>query len=273
MLTYQEILNQIENGEFSEFQIRNLMLSLSLKGQGKSTPKSDKKKFKLDEDTEAIMQKCKENLSEVFCCPHCGSISVVKNGTRNGRQRYRCKDCGKTFGDTYGTVLYKSKLSIEKWRKLLSYTLMNESVRFIRKETKLNARTILYNRHRIAELIRALAENLDDFESIAQADEYYIPLSFKDIKDPGYFIETLGRMPNRRLSRKGRYKYVKDAGYSADVVAEFDKARAEEIACLKDFIGKKDLKSCSRVSSAINGMAQDNIQKVLDNLDNQQIHH
>jgi len=216
------------------------------------------------------MQKCKENRSEVFCCPHCGSISVVKNGTRNGRQRYRCKDCRKTFGDTYGTVLYKSKLSIEKWRKLLSYTLMNESVCFIRKETKLNARTILYNRHRIAELIRALAENLDDFESIAQADEYYIPLSFKDIKDPDYFIETLGRMPNTHLSRKQRYKYAEKAGYTEDLVDQFYNEKEEDQNSLKDFIGKQDLKSPSKMSAALNALAQENIQKVLDNLDNQQ---
>ena len=129
------------------------------------------------------------------------SISVVKNGSKGGRQRYKCKDCKKSFGDTYGTVLYKSKLSIEKWKTLLAYTLHNDSVRFIRKETGMNFRTILYNRHRIAELLKVLLANLDNFESIVQADEYYIPLSFKDMKDPEYFIGTLGRMPNTRLSR------------------------------------------------------------------------
>lgn len=32
-------------------------------------------------------------------CPHCNSNQVVKKGgDRYGRQRYRCKDCGKGFG-------------------------------------------------------------------------------------------------------------------------------------------------------------------------------
>ena len=34
-------------------------------------------------------------------CKHCGSPNVKKNGHYKGRQRYRCKDCGKscTAGD------------------------------------------------------------------------------------------------------------------------------------------------------------------------------
>jgi transposase-like protein len=40
-------------------------------------------------------------------CPHCQGTSVHKNGTSRGRQRWRCGDCGKTFGATLGTPLYR----------------------------------------------------------------------------------------------------------------------------------------------------------------------
>ena len=40
-------------------------------------------------------------------CPHCLGTSVHKNGTNRGRQRWRCGDCGKTFGATLGTPLYR----------------------------------------------------------------------------------------------------------------------------------------------------------------------
>ena len=40
-------------------------------------------------------------------CPHCQGTSVHKNGTNRGRQRWRCGDCGKTFGTTLGTPLYR----------------------------------------------------------------------------------------------------------------------------------------------------------------------
>ena len=277
MPNYEGLLKQIADGDFSESEITNLILSLSAKRKGKTVSAKDillnpnaKQRIELDGETKAIMRKCKENRSEVFCCPHCGSIGVVKNGTRNGRQRYKCKDCGKTFGDTYGTVLYKSKLSIERWKALLSHTLHNDSVRFIRKQTDMNHRTILYNRHRIAELLKVLASNMDDFESIVQADEYYIPLSFKDVKDPTYFVSSLGRMPNTHLSRNKRYKYIEDAGYSKDMVTQFDKEKEEEQECLKVYLDGVDLKSSYTVSSALNKMTQENVQKVLGNLDSQQ---
>lgn len=37
---------------------------------------------------------------EGFECPHCKSEHVVRFGEYNGRQRYRCKSCNKTFTDT-----------------------------------------------------------------------------------------------------------------------------------------------------------------------------
>ena len=33
-------------------------------------------------------------------CKHCGSGSFVRNGMANGRQRYRCKACGRSFTQT-----------------------------------------------------------------------------------------------------------------------------------------------------------------------------
>ena len=33
-------------------------------------------------------------------CKHCGSGSFVKNGLAQGRQRYRCKACGRSFTAT-----------------------------------------------------------------------------------------------------------------------------------------------------------------------------
>ena len=33
-------------------------------------------------------------------CKHCGSASFVRNGMAHGRQRYRCKACGRSFTAT-----------------------------------------------------------------------------------------------------------------------------------------------------------------------------
>lgn len=39
---------------------------------------------------------------------------MVKNGHRDNKQRYRCKDCQRTFGPTYGTPLYGLHNSAEE---------------------------------------------------------------------------------------------------------------------------------------------------------------
>ena len=41
-------------------------------------------------------------------CPRCGAGHVAKEGhTPRGQQRWQCRGCGKTFGPTLGTPLYR----------------------------------------------------------------------------------------------------------------------------------------------------------------------
>jgi transposase-like protein len=37
--------------------------------------------------------------SNGLACIHCGSLSLKRNGKDRSRQRYLCKDCGKTFNE------------------------------------------------------------------------------------------------------------------------------------------------------------------------------
>ena len=38
-------------------------------------------------------------------CPHCGTGGAVSRGKARGLRRFRCKECGKTFGALTGTAL------------------------------------------------------------------------------------------------------------------------------------------------------------------------
>ena len=44
-----------------------------------------------------------------LACRHCGSLHVVRNGTRNGLQRVMCRDCKKTSNAATGTPLSRLK--------------------------------------------------------------------------------------------------------------------------------------------------------------------
>lgn len=59
--------------------------------------------------------------SNVIACPHCGSVSVVKCGKKDGKQRYKCKEevCGKTFMLTTSTMFSHTRLNREQWLELL----------------------------------------------------------------------------------------------------------------------------------------------------------
>ena len=247
---------------------RNKKRGIAVKGTKKTI--SDKEK--------AFLDCCKDNRNynenenaDIRVCPHCGSIHTKKNGFYlSGRQKYKCKDCNKVFSDTNGTVVYHSKLSIDTWIKMIEYTLQGMSIRVIARNLNLNKDTVLYNRFRIASVIRQLEENRDDFPSMAEGDEYYIPLSFKDRKDKSFFIEVLGRMPYTHLSREKRYEYVEKGGYPltlVDAIIENEEYRKNQ---LLTHVGYGDLQSQEKFSSAVNDMEQEKIFNVLRTLDDQQ---
>lgn len=53
---------------------------------------------------------CRESrFSKGEVCPHCNSTHIVKNGKLNGKQRYKCRGCNKTFND-----FTKSELSMHQ---------------------------------------------------------------------------------------------------------------------------------------------------------------
>ena len=50
-------------------------------------------------------------------CKHCGGEKRVNNGFVNGKQRYKCKGCGKTYraGDLREKYTNEKRLQVIKW--------------------------------------------------------------------------------------------------------------------------------------------------------------
>ena len=191
---------------------------------------------------------------DTVVCPICGSIKIIKNGTKNGRQRYKCKDCARTFGDTIGTVVFRSKLSIAKLIELIKLTLQGESCRTIAKELGINKQTVLHNRHRICSVIHQFVSNQDDFKSLAESDEYYYPLSFKDIKDPMFFLGTLGRMPYTHRNYGQKLEYIEKQGFDSAFLQSLTVNEEQIRNELLKYVNYDDLKSQEKFSNALNSM-------------------
>lgn len=265
---YNDIHKQVAIADLTDEQIQELFTLLQTKRSAKSH---------LSKEEKAFFQCCREHRSyandkdlDTVVCPHCGSVKSIKYGTKNGRQRYFCNDCHKTFGDTNGTVAYRSKLSVSQWIEFIKLTLQGESCRTIAKELSINKQTALHNRHRICSVLHQLVNNQDDFKSLAESDEYYYPLSFKDIKDPMFFLGTLGRMPYTHRSYWKKLQYVEEQGFDSAFLQNLEKNEILLKSELLNYVSGADLKSQEKFSNALNQMDTEKIIQVLKSLNEQQ---
>lgn len=146
-----------------------------------------------------------------LACPHCGSIDLKKHGTKNNRQRYRCKDCGKTFTESTGTMQYHSRLNPAQWRGLLLGMVQNLSA--IADIIDTSVTTVWHNRQKVCMALQEIYGDQDSFIDIAECDEYYTAVSFKGKRDPAFFIYTLGRMPRHHRTYEEKVYYLKKHGF------------------------------------------------------------
>lgn len=145
-------------------------------------------------------------------CVHCGSIHTKKHGKASGKQRYICKDCGKTFNRFTGTIMSHSRLSISQWKELLRGIIENLTVSKIAKNVEVSKSSAWINKQKICHAISKLCGEQDKFTGITECDEYYVPVSFKGKRDPKFFFNTLGRMPRHHYTREQKIEWLKKAG-------------------------------------------------------------
>lgn len=271
-IDFEKIMKQIEFADLTEKQITDLLKALQKKSQTLSI-----KRGKLTQEERLFFLCCNQQRSFAkgedtgkIVCPECNSVYVVKNGSVRGMQRYKCKVCGKFFGASYGTLVYNSKLSINQWLTFIRLTIQGESCRTISREMGINKTTVLHNRHRMCSSIKQFSHNNDDFISLAEVDEFYYPLSFKDKKDPKFFLENLGRMPHTHMSLKQRIEYVEKAGYKFPFLTNLEDNERERRYELSAFVDAEALSSQSKFSRAINEMtSNEKVVKVLKTLKEQ----
>ena len=87
-------------------------------------------------------------------CPSCGSIYYVKNGKIQGKQRYKCYDCG----CTYTQSTWKGHPLADKQRAVKNY-LKGLSSRKICKKINIPDTTVLY-------WVRSLIKNIPEIDQI-----------------------------------------------------------------------------------------------------------
>jgi len=116
-------------------------------------------------------------------------------------QRYRCKNCDRTFNDQTATAFEHSAVALKKWfLAVYTYIRFNTSLRQLGVEIDVSYKTIY---RRVQRFLRALDAPLPHLEGPVEIDELYVKAGLK-----GRERDQPSR--SRGLSTRGRGTYEKD---------------------------------------------------------------
>lgn len=135
-------------------------------------------------------------------CPHCRGIDVVLHGKdKNGRQRFRCRGCRRTFNILTGTPMARARKP-EKWGRYLSCMTDHLSIRkIIASGVGVHPVTAWRWRHRF--LKAAANDNGAVLSGVIEADETFFVRSFK-----GHRGWVNGKPPESRAARASAWGAV-----------------------------------------------------------------
>ena len=126
-----------------------------------------------------FLNKCAEQrFSEGLVCPHCGKKNIVKFGKAHGKQRYRCRDCGKTFNTLTKTVFADSKLPISVWLNYADCMNKQMTLRETAETVGVTLRTSFFMRHKILSALKEVI-GVDNLGGVIEMDETFFAESFK----------------------------------------------------------------------------------------------
>ncbi len=143
----------------------------------KSLSKNDAKSISKVESATTFDAFLTDKKGEVVC-PHCGSTHIRKNGHIDGRQRFVCVDCRKTFGFTYNTILHQSKKDIATWSRYIECMMERMPLRKTAKICGINLATSFAWRHKILDALTNMMDGIT-LDGVVEADETYQLISFK----------------------------------------------------------------------------------------------
>lgn len=143
-------------------------------------------------------QVIEERLHGFRMCPHCRSWLVVRNGLARGLQRYKCRDCGKTFNALTGTPLARLRYR-DKWLTQAQALTDGLSVTKAAQQLEVARSTAFRWRHRFLALPQAIKAT--SMDGIAEADETCM---LKSCKGQRAQLRKTARKARRRGGRATR---------------------------------------------------------------------
>ena len=156
-----------------------------------------KENFFSDEDKDmkdAFTSIRETRFNEGLGCVHCGSVKVKKNGKYRNRQRYLCRDCGKSFNDLTNTPISGTRY-LGKWSTFFQLMVEGYTLPKIAERLGIHLSTAFYWRHKVLFSLRSLG--FQTLKGIVESDETFFKESFKG-------REVLDRKSKKRGGRDSK---------------------------------------------------------------------
>jgi len=93
-------------------------------------------------------------------CPRCGATHVIQNGSKGGRPRWVCRNCGRSFGPTLGTAMDRLRATPTEVARTLLVVMRRGSLSAAEAITGHQVETIRRRRRAAARHAEALTEIL-----------------------------------------------------------------------------------------------------------------
>lgn len=144
-------------------------------------------------------------------CPCCGAVgNVSRNGHRkDGKQRYLCKDCGKSSVANTNSITAGTRKNLDTWKRYIRCMVNGLSIRKSAELCDIHRNTSFIWRHKILDALQKAWEPIV-LEGIVEADETFFAVSYKGNHKKSAFV--MPRKPHKRG------KSIKVRGLSAEQV-------------------------------------------------------
>lgn len=111
-------------------------------------------------------------------CPFCCCRHIVRNGHHNGKQRYVCRDCGKSFFVTSNSIASGTHKDIRIWEQYIDCMMNGYSLRKSASICGIHYNTAFAWRHKILDALQHMADDVI-LDGIVEADETFFAVSYK----------------------------------------------------------------------------------------------
>jgi transposase-like protein len=141
------------------------------------------------QDADGVQRLIMARMAEQGCCPRCQSTRKFKHGFEFGAQRFRCKDCNKTYTATTGTPFHRLR---DKPKLLENAACMADglSIRKTAARMDISVKKAFRWRHKFLAFLNQ--QKPSALSGIVEADETFFAVSYKGQR------KAMPRTPKKR---------------------------------------------------------------------------